>query len=155
MAYAAGRSDRVRKGLLVNDAENINVKYCIDQIGKIKTYVQEIASAFWGDDKLRDNGVRSIVREHDTRLDALQEDQRQLREEMRHYLDKGREDSCLGLAEFKRRDEARAEEEGEDATVKAAEIQSIGAVQAAKWQARAQIAVEVLTLAGILFLALR
>lgn len=138
-----------------SDSEHIDVKWCVDQIGKIKTYVQEIASAFWGDDKLRDNGVRSIVREHDTRLDALEGDQRQLREEMRHYLDKGREESCLGLAEFKRRDEEREEEEGEDATVKSAEIQSSGTVQAARWQATAQIAVEVLTLAGILFLALK
>lgn len=138
-----------------DDAENISIKYCIEQIGKIKTYVQEIASAFWGDDKLRDNGIRSLVKEHDTRLDAIEGDQRLLREEMRHYLDKAREESCLGLAEFKRRDEAQAEEEGEDATVKSAEIQSGGAVQAAKWQARAQITVEILTLAGILFLALK
>ncbi len=37
-----------------------------------KTFLAELATAFWGDDKTRDNGVRSQVREHESRLDGTE-----------------------------------------------------------------------------------
>ena len=40
----------------------------LENPAQLQTFVAELATAFWGDDRTRDNGIRSQVREHETRL---------------------------------------------------------------------------------------
>lgn len=74
---------------------------CIDaeareMASKAQRFAGEIGAALWGDHVLRDNGVRSQVRRHEDRLDAAEADQRELRGDLRHYLDSERAATCIG-----------------------------------------------------------
>lgn len=44
----------------------------IANFAQLQTFVAELATAFWGDDRTRDNGVRSEVRDNIKRLDAVE-----------------------------------------------------------------------------------
>ena len=111
---------------------------------------RELASDYWGPDK--GNGKRSVVIEHDKAIADL-------KTELRHYLDKGREETCFGCAALTEHELAyrhRLEgDEKEDTTMKIAEIQTSAQTRAAGIQAFAQIAVQGLILAGIAFLAIK
>lgn len=74
---------------------------CIDaeareMAAKAQRFAGEIGAALWGDHVLRDNGVRSQVRRHEDRLDTIEGDQRNLRGDLRHYLDSERAATCIG-----------------------------------------------------------
>lgn len=93
----------------MDDAETRNRLLTAEaQISKIWTFVREIATVLWGDDKTRDNGVRS-------RVDALEENdaerektQAELKEALRHYLDAERKETCHGLAALKSHEDTHA-----------------------------------------------
>ncbi|MFA5851360.1 MAG: hypothetical protein WC820_01550 [Spirochaetales bacterium] len=40
----------------------------IHNLAQLTAFVTELATAFWGDDRTRDNGIRSQVRDHEKRL---------------------------------------------------------------------------------------
>ena len=42
------------------------------RLGDLESKHTELATTIWGDDKTRDNGIRSQVREHETRIDHTQ-----------------------------------------------------------------------------------
>ena len=65
-------------------------------LAKLWTAHRELASVIWGDDVTRDNGLRSEVREHRERLDAVELVTRNLITDLKHYLDKEREETCIG-----------------------------------------------------------
>jgi len=41
----------------------------INNFAQLTAFVTELATAFWGDDRTRGNGIRSQVREHEKRID--------------------------------------------------------------------------------------
>lgn len=93
-----------------------------EQIGKLWGDHRELASDYWGPD--RRNGRRSELIDVRHRVETL-EDRAQ------HYLDAGRQKTCLGLAELKRRDTVETTKEKEVAGVKVAEVSMRGVVLAA------------------------
>lgn len=128
-------------------------------IAKLWTALRELGSALWGDDKTRDNGIRSVTKAHEARLVALESDQRELRSELQHYLDKGREETCLGLKALAAHEtecqDFYKEYEEEETEVKVAEIQAGAQVGAAKEQARGQVTREWVVVAGMALLVLK
>ena len=132
-------------------------------IAKLYTALRELSTAVWGDDVTRDNGIRSEVREHRQRLDAVELVTRNLITDLRHYLDKERAETCIGLAAIKKHEEetiALYEESQEEETeVKVAQIQAGAQVGAARtsatWQATAMVVGQLLTLVGIIIVALK
>lgn len=91
-------------------------------IGKLWTALTELASDYWGPNK--NNGLRSVVREHEKRLDGLE----QWRS---HYIDADRAKSCPYLHD-------KASLKKEDITVRVEQI-----------RARSQMRMQVLILIGV------
>lgn len=44
----------------------------IHNLAQLTAFVAELATSFWGDDRMRDNGIRSQVREHEKRIDGTE-----------------------------------------------------------------------------------
>ena len=130
-----------------------------ERIAKLWTFVREVASALWGDDERRDNGIRSMVKDQEARLLAMESDQRTLRGDLQHYLDKGREETCLGLKALADHEAAcedlYLEGEKEETEVAVAHINAEAGTKAAQWQFLTGTVVQLLILAGIVFLALK
>lgn len=122
------------------------------EVSKTQRFVGEVAAVVWGDHERRDNGLRSKVNKHGERLDGVEEDQRELRGELRHYFDAQREETCHGLKALAERDAACKEEEEaeakEDTAVKVAQIGAGAEKQKAAWSQIATIVVAGLVLAG-------
>lgn len=91
-------------------------------IGKLWTALTELSSDYWGPNK--NNGTRSIVREHEKRLDGLE----QWRS---HYLDADRAKSCPYLHDKKLSKE-------DDVSIRVEQI-----------RAKAQMRMQVLILIGV------
>ena len=70
-------------------------------IAKLWTAHRELASVVWGDDVTRGNGLRSNVREQEERLKAVELVTRNLIQDLRHYLDKERPETCYGIKALK------------------------------------------------------
>lgn len=94
------------------------------QIGKVWTFIREVATAFWGDNTTRDNGVRSDVRKLQQVTAELEEDQNEMRRELQHYMDVKRRETCEGLKELARMESAKAETAEGETDVKVAQINS-------------------------------
>ncbi len=126
---------------------------------KLWTAHRELAVVVWGDDRTRDNGIRSVVKKHEERIEALEEDQRKLRGELRHYLDKERPETCYGLAALARHEEESYtlldETKEEETEVKVAEIGAAAAVSAARETGKAQVAREWVVVGGMALLVLK
>lgn len=99
----------------------------IANLAQLQTFVAELATAFWGDDRTRDNGVRSEVREHEKRLDDVEPVAREAK-------------ACIDahLEEHKKLEEATH-------TLKTAALQVRGAVIASGISALAAVAVAIIT----------
>lgn len=110
--------------------------------------IAEVATVLWGDDRTRDNGIRSEVRAHEVEITNLREGLQILKGEMIRYKDTLPE-HCLGLKALAEHEEACEElytepmEDEEAPEVKVAGIQA----QSAKWK-------EILTLAAVLIVAI-
>jgi len=94
------------------------------KLGKFWTFIRELATAFWGDDTTRDNGVRSDVRKLQQVTAELEASILEDRKERQHYTDVTRRETCEGLKELARRDAGQAESAEGDVNVKVARIQS-------------------------------
>ena len=100
-------------------------------LAKLWTAHRELASVIWGDDVTRDNGLRSEVREHRERLDAVELVTRNLITDLKHYLDKEREETCIGKALIEEHLEEHKQEVKEDTEVKTAGINAKAIILAA------------------------
>ena len=109
----------------------------------IWTYVKELAMVVWGPNK--DNGLRSIVTEHETRLDNQGKALDSLVSDLKNYRESGRMMTCYGLAELAKRDK-------EDIGLRTAGVSAralvIAAVIPSMVSAIASIAVVLITLFG-------
>jgi hypothetical protein len=119
-----------------------------EQIAKLWTATREQGSALWGDDKTRDNGLRSTVREHDVRLDTVVGEHRELRAELRHYLDVERKETCHGKAALVEHLEAHTDITDEGVEVKVATITAEATKRSATVKEVAALAVAGLVLVG-------
>ena len=107
----------------------------------IWTYVKELAMVVWGPNK--DNGLRSVVQEHEKRLDAQDVVLNDLHHDFKSFVKSGRKMTCYGLVELARRDK-------EDVTLRTTGINAkaaiIAAVASSAISAMASIAVVLITL---------
>ena len=114
--------------------------------------VAEVAAVLWGDDRTRDNGVRSVVKSHEERLRVLEEHDIELESRLQHYLDAERADTCLGLAALARHEAAEGQlyEEGqeEDASMKIAAMNGRTEEKKMKWQVVAALITAAFLFAG-------
>lgn len=94
------------------------------QVGKLWTFVREVATAFWGDNTTRDNGVRSDVRKLQQVTAEIEADQQEMRRELQHYMDVKRRETCEGLKELARMESEKAESAEGETDVKVAQINS-------------------------------
>lgn len=111
---------------------------------KLWTAHRELAVVVWGDDVTRDNGIRSVVKKHEERITVLEEDQRELRGELRHYLDKERPETCYGLAALEEHKKEEISLYEEDNEVTKAKINLWGVVLAASIPSLVSAAVTIL-----------
>lgn len=118
-----------------------------DQIAKLWTSHRELASAVWGDDVKRDNGLRSEVR-------ALREE-----------LDAGlawahdiwnvkRREECLGVEALERHIAEHEAKSGEEVQMSVAEISAEAAKAVAEISAKAAIRTQWWVVAGVIISAL-
>lgn len=94
------------------------------QIAKVWTFIRELATAFWGDNVTRDNGLRSDVRKLQQVTAEIEEGQDELRREIQHYMDVKRKETCEGLKELARMEANKATEAEGEVEVKVAQINS-------------------------------
>jgi hypothetical protein len=112
-------------------------------LAKVWTFLRELASAFWGDDVRRDNGLRSQVGTLKQVTAELEDGLATIESRLQHYLDSEREETCHGLAEFRCRDAEEAADAEEEVPVKTARIQADAATR-----------VQIITLVGVMFMGL-
>jgi len=115
-----------------------------EDVGKIWYRIGLIETVLWGVNK--DNGLKSeVVKNTQQITDLLQT--------LRHYIDAEREETCIGLKELARRDAFKAEIEEEVTEVQVAKINAGAQQTQGKWQAWSAAIAQILTLAGIIFVA--
>jgi len=95
-------------------------------MAELGNFVVEIATALWGDDKTRSNGLRSHVNDHEARLDTLEP-----------IVTENRKKIDAHLEAHETMDEATK-------TLKTAALQVRGAVIAASISALASVAVAII-----------
>lgn len=129
-----------------------------ERIAKLYTITRELGSALWGDDRTRDNGIRSEVRTLEDMTGELDIAMRTLKADLQHYLDKDREQTCIGLkalAEYITRCEAMKMKDLEEETeVTVARVNARGTTQAAQWQFWAMFGSQLLTMAALIIFIL-
>jgi len=116
-----------------------------EDIGKLYFRFGELATDYWGPTKT--NGKRSEIV-------AVVGDLAELKIKLNHYIDAEREETCIGLKEFAKRDAFKAEIEEEVAEVKTAEINAGAVKETGQWQSIAMIVVAVIQFGGLLVVAL-
>lgn len=119
-----------------------------ENIHNVQLELQGLEADYWGPRK--DNGFRSRVIKTESGITALQEALRDLTEKLRTYLDREREETCKGLAELARRDQAAAQAAEEDIEVEVAKIQAGATLGAADRAAKAATWREWIILIGVL-----
>lgn len=115
-----------------------------EDIGKLWYRLGELSTDYWGVNK--DNGKRS-------ELVQLKEEHGELKGRLLHYLDAEREQTCIGMKEFEKRDKFKSEINQEVTEVKTAEIDADAKKDVAKYQFLSNTVVQVLILAGVVFVA--
>ena len=113
-------------------------------IAKLWTSLRELSSVVWGDNVTRDNGLRSEVREQEERLKAVELVVRNLIQDLKHYKDREREETCIGLKALKEHKEEEISLYEEDNEVTKAKINLWGVVLAASIPSLISAAVTIL-----------
>jgi len=116
-----------------------------EDIGKLYFRFGELATDYWGPTKT--NGKRSEIV-------GVVDELAKLKVRLNHYIDAEREETCIGLREFAKRDAFKAEIEEEVAEVKTAEINAGAVKETGQWQSIAMIVVAVIQFGGLLVVAL-
>jgi len=115
-----------------------------EDIGKLYFRFGELATDYWGPTKT--NGKRSEIV-------AVVGELAELKIKLNHYIDAEREETCIGLREFAKRDAFKAEIDTEVTEVKVAEINANSHKETVKWQTVVSLINQGLILAGIIFVA--
>ena len=115
-----------------------------EDIGKVWFRIGLVETVLWGVDKT--NGLKSEVLANTKAIQTI-------RERLQHYIDAEREETCVGMREFRKRDEFAAEISEEVTEVKVAEINANAHKDVGKLQATVSLIKEFLVLAGIVFIA--
>lgn len=115
-----------------------------DGVHDVETRLTQVEMVLWGINK--DNGLKSEV-------SSLSRKIYELLERLNHYRDYERQNTCHGLKEFAKRDEFAAEVQEEVTEVKTAEINAGATRDVGKWKAWTDLAAQILTVAGIIFVA--
>ena len=112
-----------------------------EDVGKIWFRIGLIETVLWGIDK--NNGIRSVTADNAKKI-------QEITDRLQHYIDTKREETCIGLAEFAKRDAFKAEIQEEVTEVQVAEINAKAQRDVGKTQARVTLVVQILTLIGVL-----
>lgn len=59
----------------------------VDRVSRLEVNHRELASAVWGDDRTRDNGIRSMVREHEIKIQDLDDTRRVLDDHLKAHAE--------------------------------------------------------------------
>lgn len=121
-----------------------------EQVAKLWTSFRELATVFWGDDKTRDNGIRSNVRDLEINCKKAGEDFIELQSKLQRYLDKERAETCHGLKALEEHAQEGEQDINEEADVKVAEIQANAMKEAAKAQSMTSIIVQCIVAIGVI-----
>jgi len=112
-----------------------------EDIGKLYFRFGELATDYWGPTKT--NGKRSEIV-------AVVGELAELKIRLNHYIDAEREETCIGLKEFAKRDSFKAEIDTEVTEVEVAKINANAQRDVGKMQSRVTLIVQILTLIGVL-----
>lgn len=104
----------------------------------------ELAADYWGVN--RNDGKRG-------ELVQLLESHAELKTRLLHYLDAEREQTCLGLKEFEKRDKFKAEINKEVVELESAKVTAGATRDVAKYQMWSQTIIQMLVLIGVIFVA--
>jgi DNA-binding winged helix-turn-helix (wHTH) protein len=118
-----------------------------DQVAKLWTSHRELASAVWGDDVKRDNGLRSEVR-------AIREELDEGLKWAHEIWNVRRRNECLGIEALERHLVDHDAKSGEDVQMTVAEISAEAARTVAEISARANLRTQRWVVAGIIISAL-
>ncbi len=116
-----------------------------EDVGKIWFRIGLIETVLWGIDK--NNGIRSVTTDNAKKI-------QEITDRLQHYIDTKREETCIGLAEFAKRDAFKAEIEGEVTEVKTAEINAGATKATGNGQVVGMIVVALIQFGGLLVVAL-
>lgn len=129
------------------------------QIQQVRELQAEIATVVWGDMVRRDNGLRKRTIALEEWKAEIEEWATTMESKLTHFLDVERKKTCHGLAALAQHEAMDAcldkEESEEEIAVKTATINAGATTTTARWTAVAMIAGQVLSLVGILFVALK
>lgn len=127
------------------------LRHLLDKMGKevsnITSNLRALEVAFHG--KHGENGLRSEVRELERWRVVKDEEDDALREELRHYRDVERFETCAGLRALAEWEEEANKKRGEDVNIQVARINGEAVKSAAEKEAEASKAVQILTLVGV------
>jgi len=115
-----------------------------EELNDMGTRLTQLEMVVWGIDK--QNGLRSVVAEQVRKL-------AELIARLNHYIDAEREATCVGMAEFAKRDAFKAEIQEEVSEVESAKINAKAQVDVGKIQAWTNTITQLLVLAGVVFVA--
>jgi hypothetical protein len=121
------------------------------QISKLWTAHRELATVTWGDDKTRDNGLRSRVESLESSRVESAKDSSDLREQLRHYLDVERRETCHGISALEVHEREYFQKLEEANTVKVARIQASAQTKGAKITGLAGVLIQLITAAGVFY----
>lgn len=124
------------------------------EILKVRGLLAEVAGVVWGDMVKRDNGLRARTIALEAYKTRAEEADDELREQIRHYLDAERRETCIGLAELARREAEKDQEEGEVTEVTVATIRAQVEAAASRRQTIGIIITATLNVLGLVAVAL-
>ena len=123
-----------------------------EKIAKLWTTLRELQAVLWGDNVRRDDGLKKVILGLEARVGTLESVLRDLQAEIAHYLDAGREDTCLGLAALAKHEAAEGqlyeETREEDKDMKIATMNNGVEAKKAKWQLVAAVVTAAFLFAG-------
>ena len=121
------------------------------QIAKIWTAHRELATVLWGDDKTRDNGIRSRVESLESSQTESAKDRAELRESLRHYLDVERRDTCHGILALAEHEKEYFQKVEDSTNLKIAKIQAGAQTKGAKITGLSSIVIQLIIAAGVFY----
>ena len=123
-----------------------------EKIAKLWTTLREVQAVLWGDNVRRDDGLKKVILSLDARVGTLESVLRDLEARITHYLDAGREETCLGLAALAKHEAAEGElyteSIKEDNDMKIATMNNGVEAKKAKWQLVAAVVTAAFLFAG-------
>jgi hypothetical protein len=111
------------------------------QLAKLWTAHRELSTVVWGDDKMRDNGLRSRIKDLEAnqdeaavRMDAIEDGIEIAKAKFYHYIEVERHNDCLGIKALEKYKECQEEQDREETDVKVATIKAEAEKHGTAWQ---------------------